>query len=130
MKRLYLEITRFPFSKLSQIILKFHYGGEKRYTQFQGKTNKLFFFNERKRADIGCDSEILIVVREKYDGRDSKQNEHVFLKSHSMVCYPMLCYGMESILCHKISIICFEISMLCYAMVYDVKDKHSATVRR
>ena len=24
--------------------------------------------------------------------------------------------------------LCYEISVLCYAMVYDVKDKHSATV--
>ena len=35
---------------------------------------------------------------------------------------------MESMVCYEISMICYEISMLCYAMVYVVKDKHSATV--
>ena len=45
-----------------------------------------------------------------------------------MVCYPMLWYGMESMVCYKISVLCYEISMLCYAIVYVVKDKHSATV--
>ena len=40
---------------------------------------------------------------------------------YAMLCYPMLWYGMESI-------VCYEISMLCYAMVYVVKDKHTATV--
>ena len=38
-----------------------------------------------------------------------------------MLCYPMLWYGMERI-------VCYDISMQCYAMVYVVKDKHSATV--
>ena len=39
--------------KLSQIILIFHNGGEKMLKIFnQGKTNELFFFNERKRAEI------------------------------------------------------------------------------
>ena len=35
---------------------------------------------------------------------------------------------MESMVCYEISMLCYEISMLCYAMVYVVKDKHSATV--
>ena len=47
---------------------------------------------------------------------------------YAMLCYPMLWYGMESMLCYEISMLCYEISMLCYAMVYVVKDKHSATV--
>ena len=45
-----------------------------------------------------------------------------------MVCYAMPWYGMESMVCYEISMLCYEISMLCYAMVYVVKDKHSATV--
>ena len=58
---------------------------------------------------------------------------NVFEKSHSMVwyamlCYPMLWHGMESMVCYEILMLCYEISMLCYAMVYAVKDKHSATV--
>ena len=47
---------------------------------------------------------------------------------YGMLYYPMLWYGMESMVCYKISMLCYEISMLCYAMVYVVKDKHSATV--
>ena len=47
---------------------------------------------------------------------------------YGMLCYPMLWYGMKSIVCYKISMLCYEISMLCYIMVYVVKDKHSATV--
>ena len=52
---------------------------------------------------------------------------------YGMLCYAMLSYaivwyGMESMVCFKISMLCYEISMLCYAMVYVVKDKHSATV--
>ena len=47
---------------------------------------------------------------------------------YAMLCYPMLWYGMESMLCYEISMLCYEIFMLCYAMVYVVKDKHSATV--
>ena len=47
---------------------------------------------------------------------------------YGIVCYPMLWYGMESMVCYEISVLCYEISMLCYAMVYVVKDKHSATV--
>ena len=47
---------------------------------------------------------------------------------YDMLCYPMLWYGMESMVCYEISMLCYEISMLCYAMVYVVKDKHSTTV--
>ena len=47
---------------------------------------------------------------------------------YAMLCYPMVWYGMESMACYEISMLCYEISMLCYAMVYVVKDKHSATV--
>ena len=49
---------------------------------------------------------------------------------YAMVCYAILCYGigMESMVCYEIPMLCYEISMLCYAMVYVVKDKHSATV--
>ena len=47
---------------------------------------------------------------------------------YAMLCYLMLWYGMESMLCYEISMVCYEIFMLCYAMVYVVKDKHSATV--
>ena len=35
---------------------------------------------------------------------------------------------MESMVCYEISMLGYDISMLCYAMVYVVKDKHSATV--
>ena len=45
-----------------------------------------------------------------------------------MVWYAMLCPGMVWKVCYEISMLCYEISMLCYAMVYVVKDKHSATV--
>ena len=31
--------------------------------------------------------------------------------------------------CYEILMLCYEISMLCYAMVYVVKDQHSATVK-
>ena len=48
---------------------------------------------------------------------------------YAMLCYPMLWYGKESMVCFEISMLCYEISMLCYAMVYVVKDKYSATVR-
>ena len=47
---------------------------------------------------------------------------------YAMLWYPMLWYGMESMVCYEISMLCYEISMLCYAVVYVVKDKHSATV--
>ena len=40
----------------------------------------------------------------------------------------MLWYGLESIVCYEILMLCYEISILCYAIVYVVKDKHSATV--
>ena len=46
-----------------------------------------------------------------------------------MLCYSMLWYGMENMVCYEISMLCYQISMLCSAMVYVVKDKHSATVR-
>ena len=45
-----------------------------------------------------------------------------------MLCNPILWYGMECVVDYGIWIIFFEICMLCYAMVYVVKDKHSATV--
>ena len=47
---------------------------------------------------------------------------------YGMLCYPMLWYGMESMVFYEISMLWFEIFMLCNAMVYVVKDKHSATV--
>ena len=47
---------------------------------------------------------------------------------YDMLSYAMVWYGMESMVCYEISMLCYEISMLCYAMVYVVKDKHSATV--
>ena len=47
---------------------------------------------------------------------------------YGMVWYGMLCYGMESMVCYEISMLCYEICMLCYALVYVVKNKHSATV--
>ena len=37
---------------------------------------------------------------------------------------------MENMVCYEISMLCHEIAMLCYAMVYVVKDKHSATVHK
>ena len=49
---------------------------------------------------------------------------------YGMLCYPMIWYGMERMVCYEISMLCYEISMQCYAMVYVVKDKHSATVLR
>ena len=48
---------------------------------------------------------------------------------YGMLCYPMLGYGMESMVCYEISMLCYEISMLRYTMVNVVKDKHSATVQ-
>ena len=45
-----------------------------------------------------------------------------------MLCYPMLWYGIESMACYEIPMLRYEISILCYAMVYVVKDMHSATV--
>ena len=47
---------------------------------------------------------------------------------YAKLSYAMVWYGMESMVCYKISMLCYEISMLCYAMVYVVKDKHIATV--
>ena len=46
---------------------------------------------------------------------------------YAILCYAMLWYDMESMVCYEISMQCYEISMLCYTMVYVVKDKHSAT---
>ena len=43
-----------------------------------------------------------------------------------MLCYPMLWYFMERMLCYEISMLCYEMSMLCYGL--SSKDKHSATV--
>ena len=40
---------------------------------------------------------------------------------YDMLCFPMVWYGMERM-------VCYEISMLCYAVAYVAKDKHSATV--
>ena len=52
---------------------------------------------------------------------------------YGMVCYAILCYGMVwkvwyamRFQCYAMRFLCF--AMLCYAMVYVVKDKHSATV--
>ena len=47
---------------------------------------------------------------------------------YAMFCYPMLWYGMESMVCYELSMLCYEISLQCYAMFYVVKDKHSVTV--
>ena len=44
-----------------------------------------------------------------------------------MLFLPMLWYGIESMVCYSISMLCCEISF-CYAIVYVVKDRHSATV--
>ena len=70
-----------------------------------------------------------------YDKHDSVQYNKCFWKEslfgmvwYAMLCYPMLWYSMESMLSYEISMLCYEISMLFYAMVYFVKDKHSATV--
>ena len=41
----------------------------------------------------------------------------------------MVWYAMESMVCYDIPMLCYDISMLYYAMVYVVKDKHSATVQ-
>ena len=46
---------------------------------------------------------------------------------YGMLCYAILWNGMESMVCFEILMLCYEISMLCYAIVYVVKDKHSAT---
>ena len=51
-----------------------------------------------------------------------------FILWYGMLCYPMQWYGMESMVCYEVLMLCYEISMLCYAIVYVVKDKHSATV--
>ena len=67
----------------------------------------------------------------KYDEHDCVQDKQMFLKRvvlwygmvcYAMLCYPMLWYGMERM-------ICYDISMLCYAIVYVVKDKHSASMK-
>ena len=72
----------------------------------------------------------------KYYEHDSVQDKQMFLKRvilymvwYGMVCYPMLWYGMESMVCYEISMVCYAISMLCYAMIYVVKDKLSGTVQ-
>ena len=57
-----------------------------------------------------------------------------FEKSHSMVWYAMLCYAMVwygkyGMLWDFNAMLWDFYAMLCYAMVYVVKDKHSATVR-
>ena len=44
-----------------------------------------------------------------------------------MLCYAMLCYGLDCLVRYEISMLCYGISMLCYAMVYVVKDKQGAT---
>ena len=68
------------------------------------------------------------MLLKNYDEHDSVQYNKCFWKEslfgmvwYAMLCYPMLWYSMESMLS-------YEISMLFYAMVYFVKDKHSATV--
>ena len=51
--------------------------------------------------------------------------------SFAMVCYGMLWYGMIWYGMYGMLwyfFLCYEICMLCYAMVYVVKEKHSATV--
>ena len=69
----------------------------------------------------------------KYDEHDCVQDKQMFFKRvilwYGMLCYPMLGYGMESMVCYEISMLCYEISMLRYTMVNVVKDKHSATVQ-
>ena len=60
--------TRFSFFKLSQIIHKFHYGGEKKgknKKKYQNKTNELVFFNER-------------MLLEKYNERDTIQDHRKY----------------------------------------------------
>ena len=78
--------------------------------------NDLFFFNQRKRVEIRSRFFFL----EKYDERDM----HMILKRiilwQSMLCYPMLWYGMKCTLIYGVSML--WISMVCYAMVYVVKD--------
>ena len=72
------------------------------------------------------------MLSKKYDEHDSEQYKQMFLKRfilwYGVLCYPMLWYGMESMVFYEISMLCYEMSMLCYAMVYVVKDKHSVTV--
>ena len=41
----------------------------------------------------------------------------MFWKSHSMVCYAILCYGMVWKVWYAMRFQCYEISMLYYAMV-------------
>ena len=47
---------------------------------------------------------------------------------YAMLCYPMIWYCKECMVCYGISLVFYEISMLWYAMVYVVKEKHSATI--
>ena len=65
---------------------------------------------------------------EKYDKRDSIQDEYMFLKRvilwygiYAMLSYAMVWYD-------KYGVLCYDMKIQCYAMVYVVKDKHSATV--
>ena len=99
----------------------------------QGKTSELSFFNERKRAGIRSTKSCYRNIMNRILYRISK----CFLKRvflwYGMLCYAILSYAMvwygtESMVYYEISMLCYEISMLCYAMVYVVKDKHSATV--
>ena len=62
----------------------------------QGKTNKLFFFNEKKGRNY-----IQKVWLEKNDERDIIQGENMFLAEsfygmvwYAMLCYAILCFGM------------------------------------
>ena len=50
------------------------------------------------------------------------------MPSFLIVCYAMVWYDMVWNVWYAMVFLCYEIWMLCYAMVYDVKDKHSATV--
>ena len=70
------------------------------------------------------------MLLEKYDKRDSIQDEHIFKKKrvylwysmllYGMLCDAILCYGMEKMICYDISMTCYGISMLCYAMLQKI----------
>ena len=88
------------------MFLKFHNGGKKMYKNLnQGKTTELFFFYERKRAEIRS----IKMLLQKYDEHNSVQDKQMFLKRvilwygmhmvwygmlwHGMLCYAMLSYA-------------------------------------
>ena len=77
------------------------------------------------------------MLLKKYNEHDSVQDKQIFLKRvilwYGMVCYAMLSYAMvwygKYGMRWDFNAMLWDFcALLCYAMVYVVKDKHSATV--